>query len=147
MVVSVTTVCRKPQKPAPVWGTSSHNTRRWPSGSFLSFNSACPRTGNFLLFPSLSRGRAGSSHSVCKFISCPAIDCLALVCFKMLLLNKQRLIDRGAAGASSPSIALSCIPQQGHGSSCPDWLEIECVLSNKCDNLYGFCLHKVVSSV
>lgn len=29
-------------------------------------------------------------HGVCKFISCPAVDCLALVCFKTLLLNKER---------------------------------------------------------
>lgn len=74
------------------------------------------------------------SQSVCKFMSCPGIDCLALVCFKMLLMNKQRLMDSGAAGTSSPSSALSYIPQQGHGSSCPDWLKIECVLSDKCDN-------------
>lgn len=75
-----------------------------------------------------------SWESVCKFISCPGIDCLALIWFKMLLMSKEGLMDRGAAGASSPSSALSYYPQQGHGSSCPDWLEIERVLSDKCDN-------------
>lgn len=88
------------------------------------------KLGTFISSPACPGESWALSQSVCKFRSCPGIDCLALIWFKMLLMNKQRLVDRGAAGASSPSSALSYIPQQGHGSS----LEMECVLSNKCDN-------------
>lgn len=35
------------------------------------------------------------SQSVCEFISCPGTDCLALACFKMLLVNKKRLVIEG----------------------------------------------------
>lgn len=113
---------------------------------FLPVQQFCPRTRNFLLFPSLSRGRAGSSHRVCASLY-PGIDCLALVCFKMLLLDKQGLRIEGLQVLHPLPVPFPAFHNRDMALPVQTGWKLNVFFQINVTILDGFCLHKMVRSL
>lgn len=74
-------------------------------------------------------GRNHLANNVCCDWTSPRLGQVSVVSCRQLWLTQPKK-PPSSPSCLMTSSALSYIPQQGHGSS----LEIECVLSNKCDN-------------
>lgn len=90
-LVSVTTVLQENRRSLPSSVQVPGHNMLWPSGFFLSNNSACPHTTYFLLLPSVSSGRWRSCCRMCTQ-ACILLwhNCLVLV-LKCCYTEKQRL--------------------------------------------------------
>lgn len=87
------------------------------------------------------------SQSVCKFISCPGIDCLALVCFKMLLLDKQGLRIEGLQVLHPLPVPFPAFHNRDMALPVHTGWKLNVLFQINVTILDGFCLHKVVRSL